>query len=202
METLRAQAHADLVALADVVLGAGPRDEVALLDVGQGGRGSADVVWAGVDDVSRLHSTGELAAAVRAAQVRLRAGGLVLLPAPEPAELKLLHAVAPVAVQLAADGSAGPIRLWDFSSGVQRSYSSHQLRLRRTEDGWAVEVEAPIWHEVPTELELRAVLGEAGFRGAQRLSAAESGLPCAVWAAVAPSEAAPSEAAPSGPAPG
>lgn len=196
MEALRAQAHLDLVALADVVLGAGPRHEVALLDVGQDGPGSADVVWAGVDDVSRLHSTGELAAAVRTAQVRLRGGGLVLLPAPEPAELKSLHAVAPVAVQLSADGTSGPINLWDFSSGEQRSYSCRELQLIRTDQGWSVREHAHLWHEVPTETELRAVLGAAGFRGVQRLSAAESGLPCAVWAAISPAEPAPSEPGP------
>lgn len=192
MEALRAQAHLDLVALADVVLGTGPRVEVALLDVGQGGPGSADVVWAGVDDVSRLHSAGELAPAVGAAQVRLRGGGLVLLPAPQLAELKSLHAVAPVAVQLSADGTSDPIQLWDFRSGQRRSYSSHELQLSRTEQGWSVREQAHLPHEVPTETELRAVLAAAGFRGVQRLSAAESGLPCAVWAAIASSEPVPS----------
>lgn len=193
METLRARARTDLVALADVVLGAGPRRALALLEVGPGEDGSVDVVWAGFDDVSRLHSSGELVGAVGAAQVRLRGGGLVLLPAPEPAELKSLHAVAPVAVQLAADGSSSPIRMWDFRSGEPRRYSCHQLQLIRSGEGWAVQEQAHLWHEVPTEPELRAVLSEAGFRGAQRLSAAESGMPCAVWAAVAPAEPAPSQ---------
>ncbi len=196
MEALRAQARADLVALADVVLGAGPRHDVALLDVGQSGADSADVVWAGFDDVSRLHSSGELTAAVRAAQVTLRGGGLVLLPAPGPAELKSLHAVAPVAMQLAADGSSSPISLWDFRSGDQRRYSCHQLRLIHSAGGWAVQEQAHLWHEVPTESELRAVLSGAGFRGVQRLSAAEAGMPCAVWAAVAPGEAAASQLPP------
>lgn len=67
METQRAPACADLFVLADVLLGAGPRHEVALRDVGHGANRSTDVVWAGFDDVCRPCCTGELAAAVWAA---------------------------------------------------------------------------------------------------------------------------------------
>ncbi|MEO6879657.1 MAG: hypothetical protein ABI181_01750 [Mycobacteriaceae bacterium] len=108
---------------------------------------------AGFDDISRLHSRGELVAAVGAAQVRLRGGGLELLPAPEPAELKSLDAVATVAVRLAADGSS--------------------RQLTGSGEGWAVQGQAHVGHEVDTDPELHAVLSGAGFRGAQRLSAAE-----------------------------
>lgn len=190
---LRSGTHAELSAVADAVLGSGPRHEVSLRDVGEDpetpGLQPVDVVWAGSDDVSRLHHAADLVAALRAARARLRAGGLVLLPAPEPAELKALHAVAPVAVQLGADGSAGPVGVWDFTAGGPRSYSCHLLELQRTGGQWSVHAGETTLFEVPTEAELRAGLSAAGFQGAQRLSAGETGLTCAVWAAVAPSSA-------------
>jgi hypothetical protein len=195
---LRGDAHAGLSAVADAVLGSSPRRELFLLDVGQDpsevDQGPVDVVWSGPDDVSRLHRAGELGAALRAARARLRAGGLVLLPAPEPAELKALHAVAPVAVQLGVDGSAGPVGVWDFTAGGSRSYSCHVLDLQRTDDQWSVQAGVTTWFEVPTGATLRTELVTAGFQGAQRLPAAEAGTSCAVWAAVAPSSVPPDRA--------
>lgn len=192
---LRGGAHTELVSVADAVLGSAPRREVFLLDVGEDpsevDQRAVDVVWAGPDDVSRLHRAGDLAAALRAARNRLRAGGLVLLPAPEPAELKALHAVAPVGVQLGGGGTAGPVGVWDFTGGGPRSYSLHVLELQRTDDRWSVQARETTWFEVPTEVELRAELAAAGFRGAQRLAASEAGTSCAVWAAVAPSSVRP-----------
>lgn len=189
---LRVGSHTELGALADAVLGAGRRHELGLLDVATAPDAAADVtpvdvVWAGPDDVSRLHHGGELAVAVRAARTRLRAGGLLLLPAPEPAELKSLHAVAPVAVQLGPGGVAGPVGVWDFTAGGARSYSCQLLSLCRSAEGWMVAPGPITWFEVPTEQELRALLADAGYRGVQRLSMSETGLSCTVWAAVAPS---------------
>jgi hypothetical protein len=178
--------HDALAAIADAVLGAGPRETVDLLDLLERPVGEpVDVVRAGDDLLPRLAHQRILGAALARAARALRPGGLLLAPVPELDRLRRLRpAGPPPRVVGHGEDRRVTVQLWDWSADG-RSYGLDVVQLVHRPGGWEVARSVSTRHQVLTPEEVCDALTDAGFGGVQRLAPAETGHPLPVYVAVA-----------------
>lgn len=178
--------HDALSAIADAVLGTGPRQTVDLLELlEQPIDEPVDVVRAGDDLLPRLAHQRVLAPALARAARALRPGGLLLAPVPELDRLRGLRpAGPPPRVAGRGEDRKVTVQLWDWSDDGC-SYGLDVVQLVRRPTGWEVARSVSTRHQVLTSEEICVALTGAGFGGVQRLAPAETGHPLPVYVAVA-----------------
>jgi hypothetical protein len=173
--------------VATAVLGPGDHRFVDLLDVlAQMPPDPVDVVHANDDLLPRLAHENGLDAALSAARLALRPGGLFIAAVPELDKLRRLRPTAPPPrVSGRGDQRQVTVQLWDWADDGQ-SYGLEVLQLARSGSQWELTRAVSTRHQVITGAQVTAGLTAAGFAAVQRLTPTESGHPLPLWVAVAP----------------
>ncbi|AHH97111.1 hypothetical protein BC739_009177 [Kutzneria viridogrisea] len=173
--------------VAAAVLGPGPHSGADLLDVlAQMPAHPVDVVRAGDDLLPRLAHENGLEAALNAARLALRPGGLLVAAVPELDRLRRLRPTAPPP-RVSGRGEARQVtvQLWDWAEDGS-SYGLEVLQLARSAGRWELVRSVATRHQVLSKEQISEALTGAGFAAVQRLSPKEAGHPLPVWVAVAP----------------
>lgn len=175
-----------LDAIADAVLGSGPRRTADLLDVLEGSPPTpVDVVRAGDDVLPRLAHQRVLGRALARAAQAIRPGGLLLAGVPELDRLRSLRpAGPPPRVTGTGPDRRVTVQLWDWSEDGT-SYALDVVQLARGAGGWQIARAVSTRHEVLSAEQVRGAMTAAGFVAVQRLAPTETGHPIPVYAAVA-----------------
>ena len=173
--------------VATAVLGPGDHRIADLLDVlAQMPAGQVDVVHANDDLLPRLAHENGLDAALSAARLALRPGGLFIAAVPELDKLRRLRPTAPPPrVSGRGEQRQVTVQLWDWAEDGQ-SYGLEVLQLARSDRQWELVRAVSTRHQVITGAQVTAGLTAAGFAAVQRLTPKESGHPLPLWVAVAP----------------
>lgn len=173
--------------VATAVLGPGAHQIVDLLDVlAQMPARQVDVVCASDDLLPRLAHEGGLDAALNAARLALRPGGLLVAAVPELDRLRRLRPTAPPPrVSGRGEQRQVTVQLWDWAEDGE-SYGLEVLQLARNAGQWELARAVSTRHRVLSKDQISAGLTGAGFAAVQRLSPKEAGHPLPIWVAVAP----------------
>ena len=187
MTTPRPAGDRVFVDVATAVLGPGDHRFADLLDVlDRMPAAPVDVVHANDDLLPRLAHENGLDAALSAARLALRPGGLFIAAVPELEKLRRLRPTAPPPrVSGRGDQRQVTVQLWDWAEDGQ-SYGLEVLQLARSGSQWELIRAVSTRHQVITGAQVTAGLTAAGFAAVQRLTPKESGHPLPLWVAVAP----------------